>query len=482
MAALTRRMMLAAGAGLALMPVDAESAGSDRALVRRLRGHCDRLAREDGFNGVVLLKKNGRTLFQQAYGLRNRSDNLPNTADTKFNIASVGKMFTSLSIMRFAQAGRLRLDGRLIEAWPDYPDRAVAERITLEQILTHTAGLGNHMMFKSKVGFTAASTQNDYLQLFANEGLSGEPGTVAYSNDGYVLLGALIERLSGKDYREHCRETIFAPLSMHNTGYLAPDDITPNRATPYVRDLIRPGIWRAAIATDGLPGGAFGGAYSTVGDLARFGEAMSASLLLPPELNRAWTMGRVTFRNGQYGYGMQIETIDGHRIYGHTGGHYGVAAEVMIFEGMGYLLVQLSNSEVETYWDLANFIRTEIAGESDASRNYAFTRELIDTIAARGPDAGVALSAANPERPAREGIIDTYGFRAWHQGDSTGAENLLRFNVRQFPESLSALWSIAEFYRYARRNAEAIEAYRAFLVRQPGDADALGYIQRLSVN
>lgn len=475
----TRRAALAAGASLALMPAEAAGAGNDRALARRLRAHCDRLAREDQFNGVVLLMKDGRTLFQDAYGLRNRSDNLPNTTDTKFNIASVGKMFTSLSIMRFAQAGRLRLDGRLIDAWPDYPDRAVAERITLEQVLTHTAGLGNHMMFKPKTGFTAASTQSDYVQMFASEGLSGEPGVPAYSNDGYVLLGALIERLSGKDYREHCRETIFAPLGMDNTGFSAPDDIVPNLATPYARDLVRPGVWRAALATDGLPGGAFGGGYSTVGDLARFGAAMGANQLLPPELTRAWTMGRVPFRSDQYGFGMQIETVNGHRVFGHTGGHYGVAAEMMIFDGLGYLFVQLSNSEVEPYWDLANFIRAEIAGESDASRNYAFTRELIDATSTRGPDAGMALGAANPERSAREGVIDTYAFRAWHEGDFVGAENLLHFNRQRFPDSLSALWSIAEFYRYAGRNAEAIAAYREFLVAQPGDADALGYIARL---
>jgi D-alanyl-D-alanine carboxypeptidase len=477
---LTRRVALAASAGLALMPVEAVGAGNDRALVRRLRDHCDHLARDDDFNGVVLLVKDGRTLFQRAYGLRNRSDNLRNNAETKFNLASVGKMFTSLSIMRFAQAGRLRLAGRLIEAWPDYPDRAVAERITLEQILTHSSGLGNYMMFKPKVGFTAASTQSDYAALFTNEGLSGEPGSVAYSNDGYVLLGALIERLSGKDYREHCRETIFAPLGMDNTGYYTSEDIIPNLATPYARDLVRPGVMRAAIATDALPGGAFGGGYSTVGDLARFGAAMRANQLLPPELTRDWTRGRVPFRSGQYGYGIQVETINGHRVYGHTGGHYGVAAEMMIFEGADYLFVQLSNCEVETYWDLANFIRAEIAGESDASRNYAFMREVVSTTASRGVDAGLALAAANPERRASEGFIDSYGFRAWHSGDTAGSENLLRFNLRRFPDSLSALWSIAEFYRYAGRNAEAIAAYRAFLERQPDDADALSYIARLS--
>ena len=479
---MTRRSALQAGAaaaGFAALPGRAAGADGEGALARRLRDLCDRLAREEGFSGVCRLMRGERTLFQRAYGLRNRGEGLPNTPGTRFNVASVGKMFTALGILRFVEAGRLRLEGRLIEAWPDYPDRAVAERITLEQVLTHSAGLGNHVMFKPKAGFTSASTQTESLRLFAGEGLAGEPGVTAYSNDGYVLLGALIERLAGRDYREHCRETIFAPLGMRNTGIHAIDEIVPNLAVPYVRDLPRPGVWRAAVSTDGVSGGAAGGGYSTVGDLARFGAAMRAGRLLSPALTRAWTLGRVPFRSGQYGYGVQVETINGVRLYGHTGGHHGVAAELLVVEPTDLVFVVLSNGEVEPYWALADFIRTSVAGESDGSRNYAFTRQLIARTAAAGADAGLAMAAASPDRRPREGVIDTYAMRAWHEGDAALAENLLRFNLRQFPDSLSALWSLAEFYRFARRNAEAVAAYRAFLERQPDDAEALGYIARL---
>lgn len=477
--AVTRRTALFTGVAGAL-PLPAASADADLGLARRLRAHCDRLAHEDGFNGVVLLMKGEKTLFERAYGLRNRSDRLSNSTGTKFNIASVGKMFTSLGIMRLVQSGRLRFEDRLIEAWPDYPDRAVAERITLDQILTHTAGLGNHISFKPKTGFTSASSQTDLVQLFATEGLAGEPGRVAYSNDGYVLLGALIERHTGRDYRDHCRETIFAPLEMADSGFHAPDDIVPNLATPYTRDLARPGVWRAALATDGLPAGAFGGGYSTVGDLGRFGAAIRSNRLLPPSLTALWKRGRVQFRDHQYGYGIQVETLNGRRIYGHTGGHFGVAAEMMLFEGSDHLLVQLSNSEVETYWDIADLARSQIAGDNATSRNYRFTRELTTTIIRRGLDAGIAFAASTPDLLPREGVIDTYGFRAWHIGDAAGAENLLRFNRQHFPESLSALWSLAEFYRFAKRSKEAVATYRAFLERQPGDAEALAYIARLT--
>jgi D-alanyl-D-alanine carboxypeptidase len=477
---MTRRAALAAGVGLVLAPGEAVGALSNRGLARGLRDHCERLAREDGFSGAVLLMRNGRTLFQCAYGMRNRGEALPNFIDTKFNIASIGKLFTSLAIMRFVEAGQLRLDARLIEAWPEYPNREVAERITIAQILTHTAGLGNAFLFKPKTGFTATSSHTDYMRLFVDEPLSGEPGAeVAYSNDGYVLLGALIERLSDRGYREHCAATIFAPLGMSGTGFFSPDDIVSNIALPYVRDLQHPGVWRAALASDGLPGSAAGGAYSTVGDLARFTEAVSANRLLSAELTCVWTQGRVVFRNGQYGYGVQTESINGHRIFGHSGGHYGVAGEVMVFEDTGHIVLALSNGEVEPFWDLASFVRSEIVGESDASRNYRFTRMLIDSVSMSGPEVGLALCAANPERAPRESVIEVYAFRAWHSGDAAGAENLLRFNVQKFPDSLSALWSIAELYRYAQRNADAVAAYHAFLDRQPDDADALSYIEQL---
>lgn len=476
----TRRLALGAGASLAFLSPDAYCEPSEQALVRRIQAHCERLSREHEFSGAVMLVRNKRPLVEKTYGLRNRADKLAVRLDTKFNVASIGKLFTSLAIMRFAAAGAIRLDAPLLDAWPDYPHRSVAERITIAQLLTHTAGLGNNVLFKPKTGLNGTSTHQDYLRLFLDDGVTEEPGgEAAYSNDGYVLLGALIEKLSGLDFREHCRRTIFDPLGMTSTGFSAPDDIVPNLAIPYVRDLYRPGVWRSALGADAMPGGAFGGGYSTVADLCRFGRGMLANQLLTPEWSKTWTQGRVAFRGEQYGFGVQVSSINGHQIIGHTGGHSGVAGELLIAPDLGYVFAVLSNGEVEPYWDLDTFVRSEIAGDHEAARTSSFTRELIEVVIAKGVEAGVAF-VAQQDRTPREGMIDVYAFRVWHRGDADGAENLLLFNQQRFPDSLSALWSLAEFYRYARRNADAIAAYQAYLQREPDDADALGYIAQLS--
>lgn len=477
---MTRRSVLATGAALAVSGDPAEAASSERRLVGMLGQRCRMLAQTSGFSGAVVLIHDQRELYAESFGHRNRSEGLANRIDTRFNIASIGKLFTSLSIMRLVEAGRLRLDAPLIEAWPSYLDKVVAQRITVGQILTHTAGLGNAVMFKSRGYALSAQSQSDLVRLFAKDGLASEPGAVAYSNDGYVLLGALIERLSGKNFKVQCRETIFAPLGMDDTGFGGPDDIVPNFALPYVRDLARPGVWRSAIASDGLASGAFGGGYATVRDLAAFGSAMRDGRLLSSDLHRSWVAERVPLRSGRYGYGVQVETINGKRFFGHTGGHSGVAGELLISESTGHVFAVLSNGEVEPYWDLAAFIRTALAGESDSSRNHAFTTRLCEVIARDGVEAGIAMADANPDRKPREGLIETFGFRAWHAGDPGAAERLLLFNRTRFTESLSALWGLAELYRYAGRNDEAVAVYKAFLERQPGDEETIAYIAQLS--
>jgi CubicO group peptidase (beta-lactamase class C family) len=386
--------------------------------------------------------------------------------------------------MRLAQAGRIRLDAPLAEAWPTFPNPALAAQVTVSQLLTHTAGLGNHVFFKREPWLTANSAHTDIMKLFQDEPLAGVPGAqVSYSNDGYVLLGALVEQLTGMEFRAHCARTIFAPLGMHSTGYLSYDDITPNIALPYVRDLERQGTWRAAIVQEAMQasaGTAAGGVTTTVDDLALFLRAMASNRLLDREWTSAWTQDRVDFPGrGRYGFGLEIGLLNGHRTTGHAGGHFGLAGEAVWIQPSGCIAVVLSNGEVEPFWSIANFIRVGLEGESPGSRAYDWTSQLIAAIVTLGVDAGLATAATRPDVRPREGMIDVYGFRAWHEGRAAASEALLTFNCRRFPDSLSALWSIAEFYRLAGRRQEAVRAYETYLERQPGDEDAQRVISAL---
>lgn len=214
--------------------------------------------------------------------------------------------------------------------------------------------------------------------------------------------------------------------------------------------------------------------------MQRFADAIGRGRLLKPELTRAWLQGRIAFRSGRYGYGTMEETLGAQRIVGHNGGHYGIAAELMMFEGRGLTCVILMNGEVETFYDLSNWMKREAAGEHDGLRDYYFTRALIDAFAHDEAEGRALYARRDPARKAREFLIDTYGMKFVHQGNAKAGLALLRFNVEIFPESSSALWSLAEALRIAGQRADALSAYRTYLVKEPGDADAERHIGELS--
>ena len=252
---------------------------SQAELVRRLSNAVDSLAKAGVFSGVAVLAKNGVPVFQQVYGMANRERRIPNNLETAFNLGSINKVFTQIAILQLNAAGKLNLDSTLATYWPDYPNKAVAEKITIRQLLRHTSGIGGNI-FDSPVGATRhdVRTLKDYLALFVNEPPRFEPGTSnAYSNAGYVVLGLLIERLSGQDYYTYVREHILEPAGMTRTGSFFVDSLPPNTAIGYTtgREDAPPGALLHP-NTQELPGrgSSAGGGYSTAQDLLKFLKAL----------------------------------------------------------------------------------------------------------------------------------------------------------------------------------------------------------------
>lgn len=481
--AITRRSALA-GAALAGETLLAAAAAAQPPSLRRgadrIRAHCDALARTGDLSGVILLAYEGRPILLRAYGQSNRAFAAPNTPDTTFNIASIGKMFTAIALLRLVEQGRVALTDTLITHWPDYPDRAFAERATIAQLLTHTSGLGNYWAALAQTNNANMITLADTFALFANDPAPTEPGVFSYSNNGYIVLGLLIERLTGRDYFDHVRDTIFAPLGMTRTEFWRLDDIVPDLALGYTRAIDTPGLWRSNIANNVMRGSSAGGAYASAPDLLAFATALQSNRLLSPDMTSAFSQGRYPYARGRYGYGCSEEIINGHRLIGHSGGHIGIAGAVTIFEDIGYTAILLTNGEVDAFWDVDNAIKRELVGEDDAMRNYAFTRGLIDLIARDGLDAGLAAYASrDASNQARESVIDVYGLKALHRAQTPAALALLSFNARTFPESSSALWSLAEAQRVSGDRAAARAAYHAYLLKEPGDADAERWIAAL---
>lgn len=455
------------------------ASGGEARVAAALERHIDRLAREEDLSGVFLLSRHGEALFEQATGLAARAFNAPNTPDTRFNLASVVKLFTSLAIMRFVEQGRLSLDMTLAEALPDYPNAETAKKIRLSQLLDHTSGLPNDLQSHYGAVRTLRSVAEDIVP-FARLPLDFAPGSeFNYSNSGYVVLGRIIEVLSGEDYYDHMRRTIFTPLGMTDTDFLRLDCVAPRMAVGQYRSTDTPGVWRNNYFDSAPRGSPAGGAFSTVRDLDLFARAWSAGGLLGPAMNAIWTKGRNDYPKGRYGLGVSEEFIKGRRIIGHAGGHYGVAADLNIFEGLGYTFTYLSNSDVDAYWETNVFIKTMLCGESAESRRYAFTRDVIRR--AEDHDAAQALKVAtsNAKMKPREGVIDAAGYKWFNRGEAKKALALFDLNARLFPASVAALWARAEGLRAFGDKRDAVAAYKAFLALQPGDADAMARLRSL---
>ncbi|MEO8909026.1 MAG: serine hydrolase domain-containing protein [Gemmatimonadaceae bacterium] len=247
--------------------------------MRRLSSSLDSLSGAGQFSGVAVLAKNDSPVLQRAYGLADRATNRRNDLETAFNLGSINKIFTQIAIMQLAAAGRLNPDSTLGKYWPDYPNKEVARKVTIRQLLRHTSGIGGNIFDPPASGKRNDIRRlQDYLPLFVNAPMQFEPGTRnAYSNAGYVVLGLVVERLSGEDYYSYVRKHIFEPAGMTRTGSFAVDSLPPNTAIGYTRgDQDAPANAPVHSNVSELPGrgSSAGGGYSTTQDLMKFLKAL----------------------------------------------------------------------------------------------------------------------------------------------------------------------------------------------------------------
>lgn len=236
----------------------------------------DSLARIGEFSGVVLVARGGVPHFERAYGMADREAGRPNDVETAFNLGSINKFFTQIAIRQLAaapagapHAAPLHLDSTLASVWPDYPNTDVAPRVTIRQILQHRSGIQGNI-FGAPPGKTRRDVRTlaDYFELFKGQPLQFEPGSrQQYSNAGYIVLGLLVERLSGENYYDYVRKHIFEPAGMTRTGSWTADSLPPNTAIGYTNE---------GRNTDILPGrgSSAGGGYSTSHDLLRLLNAL----------------------------------------------------------------------------------------------------------------------------------------------------------------------------------------------------------------
>jgi CubicO group peptidase (beta-lactamase class C family) len=275
-------VMLGDGGDEGGMGLDLPS-GDDTALAQALDRQLTELAADGSFSGVVLMARDGKTFFNRAYGQADRERGLANEPDTRFDIGSITKMMTKVAVAQLAQAGQLALDDTVHEHLPDYPDREIATKITIRQLLDHSSGLGD--IFNERwddADKSRLETPQSFFPLFSGEPLQFEPGASrSYSNAGYIVLGAIVEAASGEAYADYLDEHLFRPAGMSRSGFPLRDGTAPDLAIGYTRqgedgtDGERPNLGLLPIR--GCPAGS---SSHTAADLLRFDQALRSGRLL----------------------------------------------------------------------------------------------------------------------------------------------------------------------------------------------------------
>jgi CubicO group peptidase (beta-lactamase class C family) len=310
----------------------------EAAAIEALAARADAQARLDAFAGVLLVASGDEVLLQRAWGLADREAGAPITLDTRFRLGSMNKMFTAVSTLQLVQAGKLSLDGTVGQYLTDYPNAEIA-KVTIRQLLTHSGGTGDFFGPEFDQQRLSLKTHDDYLRLFGARAPEHPPGAEhRYSNYGFLLLGSIIERVSGQSYYDYVDQHIFAAAGMRDSGSLPEDMTVPGRARAYTREDVG-AAWTDAADTLPYRGTSAGGGYSTAGDLLRFARALQAGKLLSNEL-----LAEATRRQSPwYGYGFSVAEEQGAPAYGHGGGAQGMNAELRVFPTLGKVVIGLSN-------------------------------------------------------------------------------------------------------------------------------------------
>jgi D-alanyl-D-alanine carboxypeptidase len=316
-----------------------------------LAAHAEERAQASEFAAAVLVARHGKVLLQDAWGRADRTAGVANTPATRFRIGSMNKMFTAVATLQLVEAHKLALDDPIGQHLPDYPNKEVAAKVTVRHLLTHTGGTGDIFGPQFDQHRLQLREHRDYLKLYGSRGLNFEPGArFEYSNYGFVLLGALIEHVTGGSYDDYVRDHLFRRAGMRSTGALPESVEVPERAVGYLR-LSPGGTWEPNTYTLPWRGTAAGGGYSTVGDLLRFAQALGSGRLL----SKATLAEATRPYQPQYGYGFDVQGQGRLASYGHGGGAPGMNGELRVFPQLGYVVVALSNLDPPAASELVEF-------------------------------------------------------------------------------------------------------------------------------
>ncbi len=480
---MSRALGFLIGTMLLLGPAATAGAADTTARLDSLLAEYRRLGQ---FNGVAAVARDGQVLLAKGYGRADFEWDVPVTTDTRFRIGSITKQFTAAIVLQLVEAGRLTLDTRLLELLPAYR-KDTGRRITVRQLLHHTSGVPNYTQQSGAAAAVQAGPVgvDEFVARFCSGDLEFEPGTkFRYSNTGYYLLGAVIEKVTGKPYDQVLRERILEPCGMRASGLDTLAPLVPKRASGYLRT---PAGLINAPAYDVPLFYAAGGMRSTAEDLLRWDQALLGDTLLRP------TSRDTMFAAGPGGYGCgwfvkeaRVGPARAARtIVSHGGGVPGFNALIRRIPADRIAVILLNNTGGTRLEAISNGVLDILYGRSPAPPRAPLIELLTKTLDEQGIPQAVALYRDLKARDYdsfdfEEDRLIGLGYRLLSARRTEAAVAIFALGVESFPESWNAHDSLAEAQAAAGQTAAAIESYRRALALNPKNENAARQIEKLT--
>lgn len=438
------------------------------------------------FNGSILVAEKGKIIYEKGFGMANMEWAVPNQPDTKFRIGSVTKQFTAALILQLVEEGKVKLDGKITDYLPDYR-KDTGEKVTIHQLLNHTSGIPS---YTGQPNFFAEVSRNpysvaDFVKKFAGGDLEFEPGSkFSYNNSGYFLLGAIIEKVTGKSYETVLTERILKPLGMTSTGYDNHSPLVQKRASGYEK---RPaGYINAPYLDMSLPYAA-GSMYSTVGDLYKWDQSLYEDKILSADSKKLmFTPGL-----GNYGYGQTIadrpvgKTELKTKVIHHGGGINGFNSLLTRFVDKQQTIILLDNVGLGRY---QGNITTSISNILNGQPVEPPKRSIAETLYKIAVEKDVAsalaeyrkLKTANsPSYDFSEGELNVLGYQLVGLKRAKDAIEIFKLNVEMFPGSANPYDSLGEAYLEDGQKDLALVNYKKAAELDPTNANAVLIVKRL---
>ena len=430
------------------------------------------------FSGNVLIARDGKVVFRESYGFASRELEVANAADTVFRIASLSKQFTAAAVLQLQQAGKLRVQDRICQHISPCPE--AWSSVSLHHLLTHTSGIPNYSSLPDWDERYAKQdlSHDELIRLVQPLPLQFEPGSQhRYTNTGYYLLGLIIEKVSGKPYRDYLKEQIFAPLGMHSSLYDDLGTVIPRSATGYrsrgTHFVSAPyGSAKALFAA--------GGIHSTVDDLLRWHLALQYDTVLSQASRNAMFEAGI----GGYGYGWYLRTFFDRQAQLHSGSALGFSAFIIRFPTEKLSAIVLSNSDRASASGLGLRLSALALGVPVQLPKPQLRDLLFDLIETQGVSAAAKQYRSWKESNAQdfdydEEVLTDVGYDLFEAQRFEEANTLYQLNLEYFPKSYVSLDLMADILAIKGKHAEAIVLYHKSLKIEPNNGYAKRALERI---